>query len=291
MGADVYRASEAGRAVFERADSVLDFPLSRLMFEGPNEELRQTENAQPAIFCASVAYLKAMEERLGGCLPAHRFVAGHSLGEYTALVASGVLGFDAGLRLVRRRGELMQAAGVQQPSGMAAVIGLDMDRALAVCREAAVQLANVNTAEQLVIAGPTEPLQKAMQLAREQGARRVVPLEVSAAFHSEVMRSAQEDLDRAINTTEIGNPATPIVANITAQPISTPGEIRAELAQQLCGCVLWRQSMEYMLGQGVSRFIEIGPGKVLAGLARRTAPEAEVVAVGDLDALTALTVS
>ena len=169
MGNDVYGGSEAGKAVFEHADSVLGFSLSRLIFEGSADELRQTENAQSAIFCTSIAYLKAVEARLDGRLPVHRFVAGHSLGEYTSLVASGALSFDAGLRLVRRRGELMQLAGVQQPSGMVAVIGLDMDRTLQVCRDAGVQVANVNTADQLVIAGPTEPLRKAMQLALEQG--------------------------------------------------------------------------------------------------------------------------
>ena len=152
-------------------------------------------------------------------------------------------------------------------------------------------MANVNTADQLVIAGPTEPLRKAMQLALEQGARRVVPLEVIGAFHSEVMRSVQEELDLAIGATEIGIAVTPIIANVTAQPISTPGEIRTDLAEQLCGCVLWRQSLEYMLSQGVGRFIEIGPGKVLAGLTRRIAPEAQVVTVESLDALAALTVS
>ena len=291
MGADIYASSPAGRAVFEQADGVLGFSLSRLIFEGPSEELRQTENAQPAILCASVAYLRAMEEMLGARMPTPQFVAGHSLGEYTALVASGALSLEVGLRLIRRRGELMQAAGARLPSGMAAVLGLDMEQTLAVCREAGVQLANVNTADQLVIAGTIEALQKATQLAQQRGARRVVVLEVSAAFHSEVMRSAQEELDRAVGGMQVNETAVPLIANTLARPITTPDEIRTELAQQLCGCVLWYQSMEYMLAQGVTRFIEIGPGKVLTGLAKRIAPHAETVAVGDLDALTALTVS
>ena len=291
MGADIHRSSPAAREVFDQADAVLEFQLSRLILEGPAEELRRTENAQPAIFCVSLAYLKAVEERLGDSVLVPGFMAGHSLGEYTALVATGALRLADGLRLVRRRGELMAAAGDRVPSGMAAVIGLDMEHTLEVCREAGVQLANVNAADQLVLAGPLEALKKATELAQQKGARRVVVLEVSAAFHSEVMRPAQVELDRVLDGIEFSQALVPIIANTSALPVAAPGEVRAELAQQLCEPVLWQQSMEYMVSSGITRFIEIGPGKVLTGLARRIAPDTETLAVGDLDAVAALAVS
>ena len=291
MGADIHRSSPAARAVFDQADAGLKFELSRLILEGPAEELRRTENAQPAIFCVSLAYLRAIEECLGERMSIPAFVAGHSLGEYTALVAAGALRLADGLQLVRRRGDLMAAAGARFPSGMAAVIGLDLERTLELCREAGVQVANVNTADQLVIAGPLEALKKATDLAHQRGARRIVALEVSAAFHSEVMRPAQEELDQVLGGIEFSQTSVPIIANTSARPVAAPDEVRAELAQQLCGSVLWQQSMEHMVSRGVTRFIEIGPGKVLTGLARRIAPHAETVAVGDLDAIAALAVS
>ena len=291
MGADVYANAPAGRAVFDEADTTLGFSLTKLILNGPAEELRRTEHAQPAIFCVSVALLRAMEERLGAAMPMPAFVAGHSLGEYTALVAAGVVDFADGLRLVRLRGQLMQAAGDRAPTGMAAVLGMELQALRQVCDEAGVQVANINSPEQAVVAGPLEALERAAALAQERGARRVVPLEVSGAFHTEAMRPAQREMDQALQAVELRPAAVPIVANTTAEPLTAPDAVRQELADQLCGCVLWRQSVELMAGRGVTRFIEIGPGKVLSGLVRRIAPEVQSLAMGDLDALTALTVS
>ena len=291
MGTDAYDRSPAARAVFDEADAVLGFSLSKLIREGPTEELRRTENAQPAIFCVSLAYLRAMEELLGEGMRPPLFVAGHSLGEYTALVASGALGLADGVRVVRRRGELMQQAADATSSGMAAILGVPLETVQRVCRESGVQLANANSPEQYVVAGPATELAKAVELAGELGARRVVPLEVSGAFHTEVMRPAQEQLEQALAALELRPAAVPIVANTTALPISTSEDVRQELSCQLCGCVLWQQSVEFMASQGVIRFLEIGPGTVLTGLMRRIAPQLQAVPVGDLDALAALTVS
>ncbi len=291
MGAELYRASAVARSVFDEADAVLGFPLTKLIFEGPVEELRQTVNAQPAIFCVSIACLRAMEEQLGDAMPTPAFVAGHSLGEYTALVAAQALTFADGLRLVRRRGELMQAASDRAPSGMAAMLGASLETVQDVCAATGSQVANLNSPGQYVIAGPLAALDEAVALAQAQDVRRVVRLEVSGAFHTEVMRPAQDALDGTLRDVELHHTAVPVVANTTAGPVTTPEEVRQELAQQLCGCVMWQASVEYMVAQGVTRFVEVGPGNALTGLTRRIAPEVEAVAVEGLDAIAALAIS
>ena len=291
MGAGLYHASTLARSVLEEADATLDFPLTKRIFEGPVEELRQTVNAQPAILCVSIACLRAMEEQLGDAMPTTAFVAGHSLGEYTALVAAQALTFADGLRLVRRRGELMQAASDRAPSGMAAMLGASLATVQDVCAATGTQVANLNSPGQYVIAGPLAALDEAVGLAQAQGVRRVVRLEVSGAFHTEMMRPAQDELDGTLRDVELHHTAVPIVANTTARPVTTPEEVRHELAQQLCGCVMWQASVEYMVAQGVTRFVEVGPGDVLTGLTRRIAPEVEAVAVKGLDAIAALAIS
>lgn len=289
MGADAHTRSPAARAVFDEADSVLGTALSQVILAGPASELVKSHNAQPAILCVSVAYLRAMEERLGRGVPNAAFAAGHSLGEYTALVAVGALNLAGALRLVRRRGELMQAAAERTPSGMAALMGMRLDAVQAVCAETGAQVANVNSVEQVVIAGPADALARAMALAQQRGARRAVPLDVAGAFHTEVMRSAQTALNVELARVHFRDPAFPVIANTTAETITTAAAIQTELATQLCAPVLWQQSMEAMAARGVTRFVEIGPGKVLTGLAKRIVPNATAVAVGDLDALAALT--
>ena len=291
MGAGLYHASTLARSVFEEADATLDFPLTKRIFEGPVEELRQTVNAQPAILCVSIACLRAMEEQLGDAMPTPAFVAGHSLGEYTALVAAQALTFADGLRLVRRRGELMQAASDRAPSGMATMLGASLATVQDVCAATGTQVANLNSPGQYVIAGPLAALDEAVGLAQAQGVRRVVRLEVSGAFHTEMMRPAQDELDGTLRDVELHHTAVPVVANTTARPVTTPEEVRHELAQQLCGCVMWQASVEYMVAQGVTRFVEVGPGNVLTGLTRRIAPEVEAVAVEGLDAIAALAIS
>lgn len=290
MGSDIW-SIECARAIFDQADTALGFPLSDLMLNGSQNELRQTENAQPAILAVSLAYYRVMEEILGETMPHPKFLAGHSLGEYTAMVVAGAISPEEAFRLVRARAQLMQIASSQNPSGMAAVMGFEKSKAIEVCVETGVQLANINTAEQLVIAGAEGPLADAIRIFEERGAKRVVRLEVSGAFHSEIMRSVQEQLTTEITKTAIHGLSVPVIANTTAQPIQTPEEIRIELSRQLCGCVLWQQSIEYMLGEGVTRLIEIGPGKVLSGLARRIDTQVEIITLGHLDAITSLKLS
>ena len=288
MGADAYADSPAARAVFDEADAVLGAPLSRLILEGPADELVRTRNAQPAILCVSIAMLRATEDILGAAMPQPAFAAGHSVGEYAALVAAGALSFPEALRLVRARGELMQAACDAVPSGMAALIGLTLEPARRACEGTGAQVANVNSAEQIVLGGPSAALEQALANAKEAGARRAIPLEVAGAFHTEVMRPAQDAMASVIAGAAVSDAAVPVVANTTAQPIGSADEIRGELAAQLCGCVYWQQSVELMASRGVDRFIEFGPGKVLAGLSRRIAPDAAAMAVPDLDAARAL---
>jgi len=288
MGSDAWHGSPAARAVFDEADSVLGVPLSRLILEGPADELVRSHNAQPAILCVSIAMLRAAEERLGTAMPRPTFTAGHSVGEYAALVAAGSLSLSEGLRLVRARGELMQAACEATPSGMAALIGLTLEAARQACEGTSAQVANVNSAEQIVLGGPNDSLERAIENAKSAGARRAIPLEVAGAFHTEVMRPAQEAMADVLAEAVLNTANVPIVANTTALPIESAEEVRAELGSQLCGCVYWQQSVELMAAREVDRFIEFGPGKVLAGLARRIAPEAAALAVADLDAVSTL---
>ncbi|MDE2765249.1 MAG: ACP S-malonyltransferase [Chloroflexota bacterium] len=288
MATDLYAASPAARAVFDEADDALGERLSEVVFNGPAEALTLSHNAQPAILTASVACLRAAEERLGAAFPAPAFAAGHSLGEYTALAAAGALALADAVRLVRRRGELMQAASEAAPSGMAAVLGMALTEVEAVCAETGAQVANVNSAEQVVIAARNEALRRASALAEERGARRVVPLDVAGAFHSDVMRPAQQALADELRAVPISAARYPVVANATASPMTQPEEARAELAEQVCAPVLWQASMEFMAAQGAARFVEFGPGKTLTGLARRIVPGAATANVGGLDEARAL---
>lgn len=288
MGSDAWHGSPAARAVFDEADSVLDVPLSHLILEGPADELVRSHNAQPAILCVSIAMLRATEERLGADMPRPSFTAGHSVGEYAALVAAGALSLAEALRLVRTRGELMQAACDAIPSGMAALIGLTLEPALHACEGTGAQVANVNSAEQIVLGGPNDALERALANAKEAGARRAIPLDVAGAFHTEVMRPAQEAMTDVLAEAALDAAAVPVVANTTALPVESIEELRVELGSQLCGCVYWQQSMELMAARGVDRFIEFGPGKVLTGLSKRITSDAAAIAVADLDAISAL---
>lgn len=288
MGLDLYRNSPAAREVFEQADHALDFPLARLCFEGPEKELRQTINAQPAIMTVSAACLKAASELDGWFEPS--FVAGHSLGEYTALVAAQVLDFTNAIKLVRERGRLMEEAGTIQPGGMAAIIGLDESSLKQLCLRAEVNIANINSPNQIVVSGKVAALAQVMKLARTQGAK-AIPLEVSGAFHSQLMEPATQGLAKFISQIELHNPKVPIVVNTSAQPVTTAEEIKTELLQQLPHCIHWLPSVEYMLREGVSTFIEIGPGKVLSGLIKRIERKAQVFNIYDMSSIQALSLS
>lgn len=275
MGQDLYQASPAARAIFDEADATLGFALSRLCFAGPPETLTQTENAQPALLTTSMALLAAARERAGDALTEPVLAAGHSLGEYSALVAAGALRFADALRLVRRRGELMAAA---REGTMAAIMGLDLESLRAVCAEASsvgvVVVANENSPGQLVISGVTAAVEHAMELARQRGAKRAVLLNVSAAFHSPLMEQAAAGLAEAVAAvTELRAPRFPVLSNVTATPLTTPEAIRAELVAQVTAPVRWIASVERLVAAGVTHCIEIGPGTVLTGLIKRIAPQ------------------
>ena len=287
MGHDLYESYPTARAIFEQADEALGFSLSSICFEGPEEELRKTINAQPALVTVSFACLKAAQET-GRGLPSPVFVAGHSLGEYTALTAADVLDFADTVRLARERGRLMYEAGLKQPGTMAAIIGLDEPVLAEICQQTDTCIANYNCPGQLVISGATDKVEQAVELAREKGASRAVPLEVSGAFHSPLMQSAVDGMAEILPTIDFRNPTIPIVANVTAQPLTTGEAVRAELLDQLRNSVQWQRSIEYMLGQGVTSIIEIGPGRVLTGLMRRIDRSVETANIGDAEAVKAL---
>jgi [acyl-carrier-protein] S-malonyltransferase len=287
MGRDLYEESPAARAIFEQADTTLGFALSQLCFEGPEAQLTATEYAQPALLTVSTALLAALAEQTaaqGAAAIEPAYVAGHSLGEYSALVAAGALEFPTALKLVKRRGELMAQA---DSGGMAAIIGLDEPTLEAICQEAStdgaqVVIANYNAPGQLVLSGATQAIEQAIALAKGRGAKRAMPLKVSAAFHSPLMRAAAEGLASSITAATIGDARVPVISNVQAQPIRTADEIRHELAEQVTSPVRWIASVRAMADAGVDTFIEIGPGSVLTGLIKRIAPEARLVNLNNL---------
>ena len=272
MGQTLYEHSPEARAVFDQADALLGFPLSALCFAGPEEMLTDTLNQQPALFTTSMAMAAVLAAQDA---PPPSFVAGHSLGELSALAAAGSLTFADGLALVRRRGELMKAAGEQEPGAMAAVLGLDLPVVMDLCAQAAaqhgrpVQVANDNCPGQIVISGDKEALATAVSLAEAAGARKTVILPITIAAHSPLMASASADFATAVDDTPIHPPTIPIIGNVTARPLLTPEDIRAELKAQLTSSVLWTASMHYLLSQGVDTVVEVGPGDVLLSLMKR----------------------
>jgi len=299
MGRDLYTVA-AAREIFELADATLGFALTRLCFEGPEQVLTATENAQPALLTVSVALLAALAEipgdqetrrpeQAGNISPCpslpvtSSFVAGHSLGEYSALVAAGALDFPTALQLVRRRGELMAEAC---EGSMAAIIGLDTAPLEQICREvsaedAPVVIANYNSPGQLVISGAGAAVERACVLAKERGAKRAMPLKVSAAFHSPLMRAAAEGLAAVVAQATMVDARTPVISNVTAEPLIQAAAIRNELIAQVTSPVRWIASVERMAAGGVDTFIEIGPGSVLTGLIKRIVPEARLVNVSN----------
>lgn len=270
MGKDLFEGSAAARSVFEEADAALGNSISEMCFSGSAEELALTENTQPAILTASVATLRAMEE---AGFPKPDIVAGHSLGEYSAVVAAGGLSLEDAVVTVRERGRFMQEAVPVGTGGMAAIIGSDLATVEASCQEAAggqiCAPANINSPKQVVIAGNSEAVDRACEILKEKGAKRAIKLNVSAPFHCALMMPAQERLARVLEKLEFKDPNFPIVENVTAAlNISAPG-IRQALTEQVSSPVKWLQSVETMIGEGVDTFVEVGPGKVLSGLVRQ----------------------
>ena len=289
MGRDLYHNFDLAKAVFEQADEALGLPLSQLCFEGPESELLQTVNTQPAIVAVSFACLEAARGvSASPGLPPASFVAGHSLGEYTALAAAGVLDFATTAYLARERGRLMHEAAELTPGGMAAIIGLDEPLLAEVCEQTGTRIANINCPGQLAISGARDNLAQAMDLAKARGAYRAIPLQVSGAFHTPLMQPAVDGMAEIIATLSFGEPIVPIIGNTTAQPLATAESIKQELLSQLCNCVQWQRSVEYMVNDGVSTFIEIGPGKVLAGLIKRIDRNVKILNIGDVDAVRGL---
>lgn len=284
MGRDTAETSAAARTVFEAADDVLGMPLSRLCFEGPEEELIRTANAQPAILVTSLALLAAaVENNTIDRRP--RLCAGHSLGEYTALVAAGSLAFEDALRLVRERGRLMEEAGREQPGTMAAVVGLNDGDVEEICAETGAELCNYNSLGQVVIGGAPEAVERACRLAKERGGRGLA-LRVSGAFHTSLMEAAASRFAQALERTAIADPAVPVVGNVSGKPLLTAEDVMRELREQIRRPVLWQQSIERMIGEGVTTFVEVGPGRVLTTMLKRAAPQVKAIAIDGAGALT-----
>jgi [acyl-carrier-protein] S-malonyltransferase len=280
MGRELAENFAAAREVFEEADEALGFALSRLCFEGPAEELQLTENTQPAILATSVAAWRAAEAE---GLPAPRLVAGHSLGEYSALVAAGALSLGDALRVVRKRGRYMQEAVPVGAGAMAAILGLDAEAVREVCEEAAegevCAPANINSPNQVVIAGTAGAVERAMSKSKERGAKRAMSLKVSAPFHCALMLPAQERLAADLGGVEFSDLRVPLVTNVDAAPVRSGARAREALVRQVSSPVRWRESVEVLWREGARTFVEVGPGKVLSGLVRQTAPEAKCLNV------------
>lgn len=293
MGKVLCEAFPAAKEVFQEVDDALGQKLSTIIFEGPAEDLTLTENAQPAIMATSMAVLRVMEKEMGiKVADDAAYVAGHSLGEYTALCAAGTFSLADTARLLKLRGQSMQAAVPVGVGGMAAIIGLDTTVLEEVVKEAAqgqvCVLANYNSDGQIVISGHAEAIERACALAKEKGAKRALPLAVSAPFHSPLMQPAADAMKEALEKVEMNNPVSPLVANVNASIVTSADEVRRLLVEQVTGAVRWQDSVITMHKAGVVKFVEIGAGKVLTGLSKRIASEAESISIQgaeDLDTL------
>ncbi|MFI2856739.1 ACP S-malonyltransferase [Paenibacillus sp. JSM ZJ436] len=286
MAKDVYDAIPASKAIVDSADQELGWSLSSLMFNGPEEQLKQTANTQPALLTASIAYLEGLREH--GIVP--HYVAGHSLGEYSALVAAGVMTLQDAVKVVRARGEYMEAAVPGGQGAMAAVLGAEREGLSSLCSSItaegfSVELANVNCPGQIVISGTAEGVAAASARIKEAGAKRAIPLEVSGPFHSSMMKEASERLAGKLADITLAEPEIPVVANVTARPADSASQIRSLLVEQVYSPVLWHDSVEWMISQGVDTFIEIGPGNVLSGLIKKIDKNVKLININSLASL------
>jgi len=281
MGKDLFEKYAVARRTFEEADEALGYKLSQLCFEGPEEQLRLTEITQPAILTVSIAALRVLES----CIPRPAYFAGHSLGEYSAHVASGTIGFADAVRTVRNRGRYMQEAVPVGVGTMAAILGMDIERVAAVCHDAAhgevCQPANINSPEQIVISGNTAAVERAARLADERGAKKAKLLPVSAPFHCSLMKPAQDRLEADLNALPMRNPACPVACNVEAELVTDELRARDTLVRQVTGAVKWDQCVHLLIAQDVHTFIEVGPGKVLWGLMRQIDRSKTCLAVSD----------
>lgn len=285
MGKDLAEQFPVARLWFDRANTALGYDLAAVCFAGPEAELTKTENAQPGIFLVSWVAFQLLRERVPGLK--FEATAGLSLGEFTALTAAGALEFEDGLMIVRQRGQFMQEACEATQGGMAAIIGLEEAATREVCAAAGVELANLNCPGQLVISGAAEKIAQACDLAKAKGAKRALPLTVAGAYHSALMAGAQPKLQSALFALKLQPPTVPVISNVTAQPHGTVAEIQKRLVEQVTSSVRWEESMRYLLAQGFTRFIELGPGKALSGFMKRIDSNAQMFNVADVGSLEA----
>jgi [acyl-carrier-protein] S-malonyltransferase len=285
MGRDLAEHSPGGKAWFDRANAALGYDLASICFSGPEAELTKTEHAQPGIFLVSWVAFELLKGRVPGLV--FEATAGLSLGEFTALTAAGAMSFEDGLKVVRQRGRFMQEACAATQGGMAAVIGLNEAATREVCTETGVVVANLNCPGQIVISGPSEKMGSACALAKAKGAMRAVALPVAGAYHSPLMASAQPKLEAELARVTLSPLAVPVIANVTGQPHGDTGAIRGRLVEQVTSSVRWEDSMRYLVGQGFTRFIELGPGRALSGFMKRISKTAQVLNVEDLASLEA----
>jgi [acyl-carrier-protein] S-malonyltransferase len=285
MGKDLAEKFPTAKSWFDRANTALGYDLASICFNGPETELTKTENAQPGIFLVSWVAFQLLKEKI----PNLKFdaTAGLSLGEFTALAAADAISFEDALRVVRQRGKFMQAACDATRGGMAAIIGLDEKPTREVCAEAGVVLANLNCPGQLVISGETEKFSKVFELDKTNGATRAIPLQVAGAYHSPLMAGAQSKLEAELAKIKFSSPRVPVVSNVTAQPHGNAAEISARLVEQVTSSVLWENSMRYLLAQGFTRFLELGPGTALSGFMKRIDKNVQMLNVADVASLEA----
>jgi [acyl-carrier-protein] S-malonyltransferase len=285
MGKDLAAKFPSAKGWFARANNVLGYDLAKICSEGPEADLTKTENAQPGIYLVGWLAFQLLKEQV----PALNFeaTAGLSLGEFTALAAAGVTSFEQGLNVVRQRGIFMQEACESTKGAMAAIIGLDEEKTREVCAEAGVYLANLNCPGQIVISGETDKMQKACELAKTMGAKKALPLPVAGAYHSPLMAVAQTKLETVLSSLSLGIPQSPVISNVTGRPHGDPADIHRRVVEQVTSSVRWEDSMRWLLSQGFTRFIELGPGKALSGFMRRIAPDAQMLNVGDVASLEA----
>lgn len=283
MGRDLAAQFPSATAWFDKANAALGYDLAKICFEGPETELTKTEHAQPGIFLVGWIAFELLKERVPGL--AFNATAGLSLGEFTALAAAGAMNFEDAIKVVRQRGQFMQEACETTKGGMAAIIGLDEAKTREVCAETGVELANLNCPGQIVISGPADKMDKACEVAKTKGAKKALPLPVAGAYHSALMAGAKPKLDAALKSISLQPAVVTVISNVTAQPHGAAAEIHQRLVEQVTSSVRWEDSMRYLLAQGFTRFIELGPGKALSGFMKRIDGNAQMLNVADVASL------
>ena len=283
MGLSFFEKSPNVKKLFHRIDEILDKPLSKIIFYGPEEELNKTENAQPSIMAASLAAIIFMQESLKNSMPAPAFVAGHSLGEFTAIAATNALDIDSCVYLVQERANLMQKACNENPGTMAAILGLPIEEIQKIETQFDIHISNINTQEQIVISGEEKEVQNAILMAKNLKARKSIMLKVNGAFHSPLMKSTIPEFKKFVKKLDFKNPNIPIIANITGKPIFDSDSIQKEIVSQICECVQWEKTMKFMIEDGITNFIEIGPGTALSSMAKRMGKNLNTLSIQNIE--------